>query len=73
VMNILYPTFAYIEDGLKGKPESLSLCGFGDLAGPIAEECEKELGVRPGELRSRFGEPGQENAGLLGFLEETGG
>ncbi len=73
VMNILYPTFAYIEDGLKGKPESLVLCGFGDLAGPIAEECEKELGVRPGKLRSRFGEPDQENAGLLGFLEEAGG
>jgi type IV pilus assembly protein PilM len=69
VMGVLYPTFAYIEDELKGKPERLLACGFGGLGAELAARTEAELGLTPAPLRSRFGTPGRDNAGLLGYLE----
>ena len=61
IREILYPTFAYIEDELGQKPEKLLLCGF-----PQPPEGLK-LQMEP--LRSRSGAPSPYNAGLLGYLE----
>jgi type IV pilus assembly protein PilM len=61
IREVLYPTFAYIEDELGQKPEKLLLCGF---AKPI-----EGLNVEMEPLRSRLGAPNAYNAGLLGYLE----
>jgi type IV pilus assembly protein PilM len=63
ILGVLHPTFAYVEDELSAAVSKLILCGF-----------ERPLdGLRcPVEpLRSRFGEPGGFNAGLLGYLESV--
>ncbi len=69
VLGILYPTFAYIEDELKAKPEAMLACGFGPMAADLAARAQAELGIAVAPLRSRFGAPGAENAGLLGYME----
>jgi type IV pilus assembly protein PilM len=61
----LYPTFAYMEDQLGARPEPVLTCGFGRLN----EQLAAEIGQECVPLRSRFGMPDQNNAGLLGFLE----
>jgi len=72
VMGVLYPTFAYVEDEFGQRPAALVLCGFGALGEQLREQGERELGVTVEPLRSRLGEPGQANAGLLGYLEMAG-
>ena len=64
IREVLYPTFAYIEDELGHKPEKLLLCGF--VTPPEGLKLEME------PLRSRFGAPTAYNAGLLGYLEAAG-
>jgi type IV pilus assembly protein PilM len=73
VMSILYPTFAFVEDDLGKPPEKVHLCGFGEISEALRQHCESELGVVAEPLRSRFGTPGQGNAGLLGYLESIEG
>jgi hypothetical protein len=68
LMSYLYPTFAYTEDQLGAPPQKLWLCGFGALNGG-AEELAAELSVPVEPVQSRFGVPGENNAGLLGYLE----
>ena len=70
---ILYPTFAYIEDHLARKAEKLLLCGFGSLEAELREELKAELGIPAEPLSSRYGTPGEYNAGLLGYLESVEG
>ena len=69
ILGILHPTFAYIEDELKGKPDAMLACGFGPMAAEMAARAQSDFGLAIEPLRSRFGAPGQENAGLLGYLE----
>jgi type IV pilus assembly protein PilM len=57
----LYPTFAYSEDSFGSRPETLLLCGFGDLAGEAAKRFEAELSAKVELLPYR-------NAGLAGYL-----
>jgi type IV pilus assembly protein PilM len=64
ILAVLNPTFAYIEDELGRKPETLLLCGFAQP--PEGLKLEIEL------LRSRLGAPNAMNAGLLGYLEAAG-
>jgi type IV pilus assembly protein PilM len=70
---VLIPTFVYIEDNLGRRAEQLFLCGFGG-AEESAEESNAErqfaenLGVGVEPLRSPLGTPGENNAGLLGYL-----
>jgi type IV pilus assembly protein PilM len=64
IREVLYPTFAYIEDELGQKPEKLLLCGFPRLPEGLKIETEP--------LRSRTGAPTAYNAGLLGYLEAAG-
>jgi type IV pilus assembly protein PilM len=65
VENVVVPTLAYIEDELKRRPDQLVACGFG------AEDWTwaREFGLSPQPLRSRLGAPGENNAGLFGYLE----
>jgi type IV pilus assembly protein PilM len=57
----LYPTFAYSEDSFGSRPETLLLCGFGDLAADASRRFEEELSAQVECLPYR-------NAGLAGYL-----
>jgi len=73
IESILHPTFAYIEDELKAKATRLVVCGFSPEAEDPLRRWETEWGVAVEPLRSRFGTPGEANAGLLGYLESVEG
>jgi type IV pilus assembly protein PilM len=68
VAAVLLPTFVYVEDNLGGKAERLLLCGFGPQTDEAQRRFQEELGVEVEPLRSPLGTPGENNAGLLGFL-----
>jgi len=72
IETVLHPTVAYIEDELKAKPRRIWLCGFGAESADCAERWQAEWGVDVEPLRARFGTPGANNAGLLGYLESVG-
>jgi hypothetical protein len=46
----------------------LLLCGFGAETAGAEERFAEELGVEVEPLRSPLGVPGENNAGLLGYL-----
>jgi type IV pilus assembly protein PilM len=71
VLGVLFPTFAFVEDEWKRRPERLLACGFGRNAESIRAACELELGVMAEPLRSRLEAPDENNAGLLGYLESV--
>jgi type IV pilus assembly protein PilM len=62
LLAILHPTFAYVEDELGSPVRKLILCGF-PRGVPEELRCDTE------PLRSRLGAPGENNAGLLGYME----
>ena len=68
-MDHLFPTLAYVEDQLSAIPDTLLLCGFGAAAEEFRPWLASELNIRVALLTSRLGEPGEFNAGLLGYLE----
>ena len=68
---VLHPTVAYIEDELKAAPQRVWLCGFGSESADLAQKWNAEWGVTVDQLRSRFGSPGRNDAGLLGYLESV--
>jgi type IV pilus assembly protein PilM len=68
VAGVLIPTFVYIEDNLGGRAERLMLCGFGAQTEEAQRRFHEELGVEVEPLRSPLGTPGENNAGLLGYL-----
>jgi hypothetical protein len=65
---VLAPTFAFVEDHLGRRPEKLMLCGFGARTDEAERRFQQELGVTPEPLRSPLATPGENNAGLLGYL-----
>jgi type IV pilus assembly protein PilM len=65
---VLIPTFVYIEDNLGRPTENLLLCGFGPATDAAEHRFAQELGVAVEALRSPLGTPGENNAGLLGYL-----
>ncbi len=65
---VLLPTFVYVEDNLGGAAEKLLLCGFGEDTGEAERRFREELGVEVEPLRSPLATPGENNAGLLGYL-----
>jgi type IV pilus assembly protein PilM len=65
---VLAPSFVYVEDNLGGRPQKLLLCGFGARTEEAARRFAEELGVETEPLRSALGAPGEDNAGLLGYL-----
>ncbi len=68
VSAVLAPTLVYIEDNLGGRAERLILCGFGAQSEEAQRQFETELGLSVETLRSPLGAPGENNAGLLGYL-----
>jgi type IV pilus assembly protein PilM len=68
VSAVLLPTFVYVEDNLGGRAERLILCGFGAQADEAQRQFQEELGVEVELLRSPLATPGENNAGLLGYL-----
>ena len=68
VASVLIPTFVYAEDSMGGRPERLMLCGFEARSDEAERRFEEELGVPVESLRSPLGVPGENNAGLLGYL-----
>jgi type IV pilus assembly protein PilM len=68
VAAVLIPTFVYAEDSMGGRPERLMLCGFESRTDEAERRFEEELGVPVESLRSPLGVPGENNAGLLGYL-----
>jgi len=68
VAGVLLPTFVYIEDNLGGRAERLILCGFGAQTEEAQRRFHEELGVEVEPLRSPLATPGENNAGLLGYL-----
>jgi type IV pilus assembly protein PilM len=69
ILGHLYPTFAYVEDQFSASPDTLLVCGFGAGAEEGRLWLQSELRVRTAPLASRLGQPGEFNAGLLGYLE----
>ncbi|HWB83456.1 MAG TPA: hypothetical protein VG675_04910 [Bryobacteraceae bacterium] len=65
---VLLPTFVYVEDNLGGSAGKLLLCGFSARAEEAQRRFEEELSVEVEPLRSPLGVPGENNAGLLGYL-----
>ena len=68
IIAVLVPTFVYIEDNLGRRAEKLLLCGFEPETERVSEVLAEELGVEVDALRSPLGVPGENNAGLLGYL-----
>jgi type IV pilus assembly protein PilM len=68
IASVLIPTFVYIEDNLGRRAEKLLLCGFGSATAEAEARFAEELGVAVEPLRSPLGAPGENNAGLLGYL-----
>ena len=66
---VLHPTFIYVEDEMETKANRLLLCGFGSETEDLGRRWHQEWGVTVDTLQSRFGMPGQNDAGLLGYLE----
>ena len=73
IESTLHPTFAYIEDELQTKAARLVQCGFGSEGRDFAHRWQDEWNVAVEPLKSRLGTPGENNAGLLGYLESVGG
>src|SRR5579885_2186371 len=71
IAGVLLPTFVYIEDNLGGAAESLFLCGFGTQFDAAQRRFQDELGVSVEPLRSPRETPGENNAGLLGYLHSV--
>jgi type IV pilus assembly protein PilM len=68
VSSVLLPTFVDIEDNLGGRAGRLLLCGFGARAEEAQYRFSGELGVEVEAVRSPLATPGENNAGLLGYL-----
>jgi hypothetical protein len=67
----LYPTFVYIEDNIGAKADRLLLCGFAERMEDARRQFQSELGVEVQPVRSPLSPPGENNAGLLGYLRSV--
>ena len=68
ILNVLFPTIAFVEDELSGKHDRLVLCGFDEHG---AADLEAELGLPVQPMHAKHGTPTPYNAGLLGYLESA--
>jgi type IV pilus assembly protein PilM len=65
----LYPTFVYIEDNLGSKAGKLLLAGFGRFGAEARDQFGRELQIPVGLIQASLGVPGENNLGLLGYLQ----
>ena len=70
VLPLLQQTLAYAEDQIGQPVGKLLLCGFGADTERLGRLAQREFHVPYDQVRSRFGAASQENAGLLGLLEQ---
>lgn len=70
VLPLLQQTLAYAEDQVGQPVGRMLLCGFGAAAERLGTLTQREFGVPYSLVRSKFGATSQENAGLLGLLEQ---
>ncbi|HEX4170370.1 MAG TPA: hypothetical protein VHZ55_33305 [Bryobacteraceae bacterium] len=70
VMPLLEQTFAYCEDQIGRPAARLLLCGFGPETDALGCSAEQEFSLPVSPVRSKFGIASEENAGLLGLLEQ---
>jgi type IV pilus assembly protein PilM len=65
----LYPTLVYIEDHLSAKAEKLLLAGFGRFGGEARDQFAGELLLPVELIHAVEGVAGENNLGLLGYIE----
>lgn len=65
----LYPTFVYIEDQLGTKAEKLLLAGFGRFGAEARDQFARELHLPVELMHAGVGVAGDNNLGLLGYLQ----
>lgn len=70
VLPVLQQTVAYAEDQIGQPVHRILLCGFGATAERLGPLAQREFGAPYALVRSKFGATSQENAGLLGLLEQ---
>jgi type IV pilus assembly protein PilM len=70
IMALLQQTLAYAEDQIGHAVSRLLLCGFGPETDSLGKLAQREFGVPYLAVRSKFGAASQENAGMLGLLEQ---
>jgi type IV pilus assembly protein PilM len=70
VLALVQQTLAYAEDQLGQQVRRLLLSGFGSETDSVGSLAQSEFGIPYAALRSRFGALSQENAGVLGMLEQ---
>jgi type IV pilus assembly protein PilM len=70
ILALLQQTLAYAEDEIGQPATRLLLCGFGPETTTFGRLAEEELRIPYSTVQSRFGAASQQNAGLLGLLEQ---
>ena len=70
ILPLLQQTLAYAEDQIGQPVKRMLFCGFGSETSPLGAMAQEEFGIPYSQVRSRFGPALQENAGLLGMLEQ---
>ncbi|MGH9582171.1 MAG: hypothetical protein ACRD4O_04465 [Bryobacteraceae bacterium] len=70
VLSLLQQTMAYAEDQIGQSAARLLLCGFGPETESLGRLAEEEFRLPYAAVRSRFGTPSRQNAGLFGLLEQ---
>jgi hypothetical protein len=70
ILALLQQTLAYAEDQIGQPATRLLLCGFGPETAAFGKLAQDELRIPYASVHSRFGTASQQNAGLLGLLEQ---
>ncbi|MGI8960353.1 MAG: hypothetical protein ACR2IV_11450 [Bryobacteraceae bacterium] len=70
ILALLQQTLAYAEDQIGQPATRLLLCGFGAETDAFGRLAQEELRIPYAGVRSKFGPASQQNAGLLGLLEQ---
>jgi type IV pilus assembly protein PilM len=70
VLALVQQTLAFAEDQLALPVKHALLCGFGAETDSLGSLLASEFGLSYALVRSRFGAASQENAGVLGLLEQ---
>lgn len=70
VLSLLQQTIAYAEDQIGQPAARLLLCGFGAQTDSLGRLAENEFRLPCEAVRSRFGAPSRQNAGVFGLLEQ---
>jgi type IV pilus assembly protein PilM len=68
---VLLPTLAFVEDELNSHAKRILLCGFGPEGEKWASSWSASWGIAVELMQSRFGAPGELNAGLIGYMESV--